>query len=170
MSDLAKGKRSKASGWWGWVAIGALFVLAIAVFIWWIQNRQAFSIQGGDEQLLVLLRSEKQGNYQVRYEGRQPVELQSLQVMLEGRVLHVDVVQVAVVQGDQEVVLAGDGSLPAGREIRLEPGDEFQVRVSFRGQTLGGNYIFGFRIGYQSGERLRTYDLNLEHGFAVFVE
>jgi hypothetical protein len=180
MSQLAKGKQPRtrtSSGWLGWLAIAALVVVAIAVFVWWLQNRQVFEIQGGDEQLLVLLRSDEQGAYQLRYEGRRPVDLQSLQVMLEGQVLHVDVVQVAVAPGDaaegesgQEIVLQGDGTLPAGSEFRLDPGEEFQVLVTFRGQTLGGNYIYGFRIGYQNGNRLRTYELNLNHQYAVFVE
>jgi hypothetical protein len=91
-------------------------------------------------------------------------------VMLAGQVLRVDVRQVAVVHGDQEYVLGGDGRLPEGSELVLEPGEVFDVRVTFRGQSLGGNYLYGFEIGYLDGERERTVQLVLDYDYAIVVE
>ncbi len=125
---------------------------------------------GGDEQLLVLLRKEKDGNYQVRYEGRKPVELQSLRVMLGGQILHVDVKQVAITHNGQEVILEGDGSLPEGSQMVLTPSDEFNVRVTYLGQTLGGNYMYGFRIVYGDDPEADPFDLIAEFEYTIVVE
>jgi hypothetical protein len=125
---------------------------------------------GGDEQLLVLLRNERDGNYQVRYEGREPAELQSLHVMLGGQILHVDVKQVAVVHNGQEVILEGNGTLPEGSQIILAPDDEFDVRATFLGQTLGGNYMYGFRIGFGEDPDAEPFDLVAEFDYAIIVE
>jgi hypothetical protein len=125
---------------------------------------------GGDEQLLVLLRNERDGNYQVRYEGREPAELQSLHVMLGGQILHVDVKQVAVVHNGQEVILEGNGTLPEGSQVILAPDDEFDVRATFLGQTLGGNYMYGFRIGFGEDPDAEPFDLVAEFDYAIIVE
>lgn len=135
-----------------------------------IVNPTPFVHLGGDEQLLVLLRNEKDGNYQVRYEGREPVELQSLHAMLGGQILHVDVKQVAITHNVQEVILEGDGSLPEGSQIILAPNDEFNVRVTYLGQTLGGNYMYGFRIVYGDDPNADPFDLIAEFEYAIVVE
>jgi hypothetical protein len=135
-----------------------------------ILDSSPFEIMGGDEQLVVLLRNDKDGQYQVRYEGRQPTELHSLHVMLGGQVLHVDVVQVVIIQGENEVILEGDATLPEGSQVILEPGEEFDVRVTFRGQSLGGNYMYGFRIVYGDDPEAEPIDVTAEFDYAVIVE
>jgi hypothetical protein len=178
MLDQVKGKKSAKSrsrskglsNLWTWIIIGAALILAVAAFVWWNQSQVPFSLVEGNPQLVVLIRSDRESLYQLRYEGRQPVNLDSLKVMLAGQVLHVDVRQVTLVHGDQEYVLQGDGSLPEGSELVLEPGEQFGVRINFRGQTLGGNYLYGFEIGYRSGERERTVQLVLDFDYAVIVE
>lgn len=153
-----------------WFSFSAVLILIIALTSCSIVNPTPFVILGGDEQLLVLLRSEKDGNYQVRYEGRQPVELQSLHVMLGGQILHVDVKQVVILHNDQEVILEGNGSLPEGSQIILAPGDEFNVQVTYLGQTLGGNYMYGFRIVYGEDPAADPFDLIAEFDYAINVE
>ncbi len=74
-----------------WVTLAAVLILGVVVSSCSIVNPIPFVTLGGDEQLLVLLRNEKDGSYQVRYEGREPAELHSLKVMLGGQILHVDV-------------------------------------------------------------------------------
>ena len=133
-------------------------------------NPDPFVMVGGDEQLLVLLRNEKDGNYQVRYEGREPTELNSLKVMLGGQILHVDVQQVVIVLNDQEIVLEPDGAVPANAQVTLAPEDEFDVRVTYKAQTLGGNYMYGFRIGYGDDPQAEPFDLITEFDYAIIVE
>lgn len=133
-------------------------------------NPNPFIMMGGDEQLLVLLRNENDGHYQVQYDGRNPAELNSLHVMLGGQILHVDIKQVAILHNGQEVILEGNGTLPEGSQLMLNPGDEFEVRVTYIGQTLGGNYMYGFRIGYGDDPQAEPWDLIAEFDFTVIVE
>jgi hypothetical protein len=152
------------------VTLAAVLILGVVLSSCSAVNPIPFVAMGGDEQLLVLLRNDKDGNYQVRYEGREPAELHSLKVMLGGQILHVDVKQVAVVHNDQEVILEGNGSLPEGSQIILAPDDEFDVRVTYLGQTLGGNYMYGFRIGYGDDPEAEPFDLIAEFDYAIIVE
>jgi hypothetical protein len=163
-------KSSTSSFPWAWV-IAALFIIG-AVFLWYWQTseRNVFQIVGGEKSLLVLLRNEKSGEYTLRYVGRKPAQLESLKVMLGGEILHMDVMEVVVNHQGEEYVLSRVGKVPPGTAITLNPGDEFTVRVTFLGQTLGGNYLYGFRLGYSLDGRARTYDLMLEYEYAVFVE
>jgi hypothetical protein len=133
-------------------------------------NPDPFAMVGGDEQLAVLLRNEKDGFYQVRYEGNEPQELQSLVVMLGGQILHVDIARVTIIQGENEVILEGDGTLPEGSQVLLNPDEEFEVRVTYHGQTLGGNYMYGFRIVSGDDPGAEPYDLIAEYDYAVIVE
>jgi hypothetical protein len=153
-----------------WLVISAVVLVGIVVASCSVVNPDPFVMVGGDEQLLVLMRNDKDGYYQVRYEGRQPGELQSLHVMLGGQILHVDVVEVIIMQGENEVVLQGDGRLPEGSQVILEPGEEFEVRVTFHGQTLGGNYMYGFRIVHGDDPQAEPIDLVAEYDFSVIVE
>jgi len=129
-----------------------------------------FVMVDGDEQLLVLLRNTKDGNYRVRYEGRDPTELRSLHVMLGGQILHVDVQQVVIVHNDQEIILEPDGALPPGSQVTLVSGDEFDVIVTYIGRTLGGNYMYGFRMGYGDDPQGEPFDLITEFEYAIIVE
>ncbi len=133
-------------------------------------NPGSFSFVGGDEQLLVLIRNEQDGFYQVRFEGRDPAQLYSLHVMLGGQILHVDVVEVAILQDGQEVILEGDGKVPDGSQVMVEPDEEFEVRVTYRGQTLGGNYMYGFRMVYGDDPLAEPVDLIAEYDYAIIVE
>lgn len=153
-----------------WLVITAALLIAIALPSCSIVNPDPFVISGGDEQLLVLMRNDTDGYYQVRYEGQQPAELYSLHVMLGGQILHVDVVQVAIIQGENEVVLKGDATLPEGSQVILEPGEEFEVRVTYHGQSIGGNYMFGFRIVHGDDPQSEPIDVTAEYDYAVIVE
>ena len=153
-----------------WVPFTAALILIGTLVSCSIVNPTPFVNLGGEEQLLVLLRNEKDGNYQVRYEGREPAELQSLQVMLGGQILQVDVKQVAITHNDQEVILEGDGSLPEGSQIVLAPNDEVNVRVTYLGQTLGDNYMYGFRIVYGDDPKVDPFDLIAEFEYVIVVE
>jgi hypothetical protein len=155
---------------WLWVVLAAVALLATVIYLWRIQSQPMFRLQQGEKSLLVLLRNEDQAAYQVQYTGRRPTELKSLQVMLAGKILHVDVVEVALARPGEELVLLGDGSLPEGRQWLLQPGDTFSVRITFRGQTLGYNYLYGFRMLLASGDQERTYELVLDFDYAIQVE
>ncbi|MGW8226292.1 MAG: hypothetical protein ACWGOY_11190 [Anaerolineales bacterium] len=135
-----------------------------------IINPDSFAMVGGDEQLVVLLRHDQDGHYQVRFEGSKPTQLNSLQVMLGGQILHVDVARVAIIQGDQEVILEGDGTVPEGSQVIFDPDEEFEVRVTYHGQTLGGNYMYGFRMVYGDNPQAEPVDLIAEYQYAVIVE
>ena len=153
-----------------WLVISAALLIGTTLSSCSVVSPDPFAIAGGDEQLLVLMRNDKDGYYQVRYEGRQPAELHSLHVMLGGQVLHVDVVEVAVIQGENEVILNGDATLPEGSQVILEPGEEFEVRVTYHGHTLGGNYMYGFRIVHGDDSQAEPIDLIAEYEFTVIVE
>lgn len=153
-----------------WLVVSVILLLSIPLSACSVVNPDPFAMVGGDEQLLVLLRNDKDGHYQVRYEGRQPTELHSLHVMLGGQILHVDVVQVAIIQGENIVILEGDGKLPEGSQILLAPDEDFEVRVTYHGQTLGGNYMYGFRTVHGDDPQAEPVDLIAEFDYAVIVE
>ena len=153
-----------------WLVVSVILLLSIPLSACSVVNPDPFAMVGGDEQLLVLLRNDKDGHYQVRYEGRQPTELHSLHVMLGGQILHVDVVQVAIIQGENIVILEGDGKLPEGSQIFLAPDEDFEVRVTYHGQTLGGNYMYGFRTVHGDDPQAEPVDLIAEFDYAVIVE
>lgn len=159
------GSRTSAVLWVVVILIAAIMLSACSVL-----NPDKFVMVSGDEQLVVLLRNEKDGHYQVRFEGRGDTELHSLQVMLGGQILHVDVAQVAIVQAGQEVILNGDGTLPEGSQVVFAPDEEFEVRVTFHGQTLGGNYMYGFRMVSGDDLQAEPVDLIAEYDYAVIVE
>lgn len=178
MASQSKGKKTSQSRsgkgvWrnaWLWVLVGVVGVLVIVFFLWQSGNRQKFTLLDGDKQVLVLIRNEEDGTYRLRYEGRAPVDLRSLQVMLGGQILHVDVMQIAVTKGGQEVVLESSGQPPQGQPITLSPGEEFDVRVTFRGESIGGNYLYGFRIGYGAEGSEQLDELIMEYDYAINVE
>jgi hypothetical protein len=150
---------------------GVLVLVAIVALVWQTQTRAAFVLQDGQDQLLVLIRNDASGVYQVQYRGRQPVQLQSIKTMLAGQILHVDVREVAVSKESAEVVLEQPaGALPEGHEISLQPGDVFNIRVTLRGQSIGGNYLYGFRIGYQNGGSEQTFELVMDFDYEIIVE
>ncbi|MEW6716221.1 MAG: hypothetical protein AB1345_01770 [Chloroflexota bacterium] len=155
---------------WGFVVAALFIVVAIIVWYWQTSTQNVFSIEEGNKELVVLLRNEEDGQYTLKYTGKRSAELTSLKVMLGGKIIHADVLEVGLAYQGMEVILNKDGSVPAGNEIMLAPGDVITVRVRFRGQTLGGNYLYGFRVGYALGGRERTYDLLLNMEYIVVVE
>ena len=166
--------RKSVNGMSSWGSLGLAFTAALLIGIALsscsIENPDPFVMVGGDEQLLVLMRNDKDGFYQVRYEGNKPAELHSLHVMLGGQILHVDIVHVVIIQGENEVILNGDGTLPEGSQVIFEPGEEFDVRVTYHGQTLGGNYMYGFRIVHGDDPGVDPIDLVAEYDYTVIVE
>ena len=178
MAILRKEKESIKSGsgrgrgsllWILWVVLGVLVISVIGFLVWRAGNQYAFVLQQGQKDLLVLIREDGQGDYRVKFEGPESVHMKSLHVMLAGQILHVDVKQVTLVFGDQEIVLEPNGSLPAGTDLNLKPGDTFTVHVTFLGQSLGGNYVYGFRIVYETNNNEQTYDLVMNYDYSVVV-
>lgn len=155
---------------WHWVVWGLVVIIGAGIFIWQAQESSKFTFSSQEKQILVLLRTERQAVYQIQYTGRRPVELQSVKVILEGQILHVDVSQVAIQINGNDVVLEGKGNLPAGTHLTLNPGDKLVVKVTYLGQTLGGNYLYGFRIGYGSPEQSKTFDLEIDFDYSIIVE
>ena len=153
-----------------WFLLCIALIMGAVISSCSVTNPTPFVMMGGDEQLVVLLRNDKDGQYQVKYEGRSPAELNSLHVMLGGQILHVDIMQVVIIHNGQEVVLEGNGTLPEGSQVILAPDDELEVRVTYLGQTLGGNYMYGFRIGFGDNLQAEPWDLIAEFDYAVIVE
>jgi hypothetical protein len=117
----------------------------------------------------VLLRNEEQGEYTVQFNGNKPIEIEDLLVMLAPETLHVSVTEVVLVRGDEEVVLEKASEVPEGARFLLQPGDIFVVRVTFLGRTIGGNWLYGFRINYDDGGGVETTELVLGFEYAVVV-
>ena len=155
---------------YAWQALSLVLLFSILLASCSVVNPDPFVMVTGDEQLVVLMRNDKDGFYQVRYEGRQQTQLQSLHVMLGGQILHVDVVEVAIIQNGAEVILKGDMSIPEGSQVIFQPGEEFEVRVTFHGQSLGGNYMYGFRIVHGDDPDAEPVELIAEYDYAVIVE
>lgn len=153
-----------------WIIIGALVVLGLAAVYWWSLSRHSFVLQAGEQEVVILLRNEEEAIYTIRHDARQETDLRSVKVMLAGQILHVDVKQVAVLHAGQEIVLESDGSLPSGTAVPLAPGETFDVKITFVGQTTGGNYLYGFQIGHASGSREAIYELNLDYEYEIIVE
>lgn len=147
-----------------------LIILGVSGYFYFTRSSVRFAMVSGEKSLVVLIRNDEQGVYRVRYEGRQPIDLRSLHVMLAGQILHVDVKQVVISYQGQEITLEPNGKLPAGAMLELAPGAEFDVRVTFLGQSLGGNYMYGFRIGYNRGDREAQYELKAGYDYAIVVE
>jgi hypothetical protein len=155
---------------WMWIVIGAVVVIGLAILYWWSLNRHSFVLQAGEQEVVILLRNEEEAIYTIRHDARQDTDLRSVKVMLAGQILHVDVKQVAVLYAGQEIVLESDGALPSGTALTLAPGETFDVRITFVGQTTGGNYLYGFQIGHASGSRESIYELILEYEYEIIVE
>ena len=155
---------------WIVLAFSAIILLAIALLIWQSNiNNVEFVLVKGDESLLVLLRDEEQGLYTLQYNGSKPIELENLLVMLAPETLHVSVTEVALVRGDEEVVLEKTNIVPDGMQFTLQPGDIFDVRVTFLGRTIGGNWLYGFRINYNDGGGLETTEMVMGFEYAIVV-
>jgi len=151
------------------LGLGLLAVIAVFVFVQ-MQNTTPFVFVAGEEGLVVLLRNQGEGVYTLRYTGQQPAELVNMQVMMAGEILHLDVEQVRLVSNDHDVILE-QNRIPEGQVFTLQPNTTLDVRITFSGQTLGFNYLYGFRIGLQEGERQRTVEIiDPDFRYALIVE
>lgn len=154
-----------------WITVGVLALVALA--FWLVrQNQQAhlFTLERGDDAVVILLRDTEDGVYTVKYNGRQPIEITGIHVMLAGEVLHMDVESVRLEDDTQQVQIE-QNQVPEGQSFQVEPGDTFRVRITFSGQTLGYNYMYGFRLAYSEGGRSGTFDLtDKDFRFLLTVE
>jgi hypothetical protein len=76
---------------------------------------------------------------------------------------------VVLVKGDKEVVLEKTNVIPEGTQLTLQPGDIFDVKITFLGRTIGGNWLYGFRINYNDGGGSETTELVLGFENAIVV-
>lgn len=178
MTDKPQGNKGSRSGspdsskttTWVVLAFSVIILVAIAFFLWQrFSTDVEFTWVKGDEDILVLLRDEEQGEYTVQYNGSKPIELENLLVMLAPETLHVSVVEVVLVHEGEEVVLEKANKVPEGTQFMLQPGDNFDVRVTFLGRTIGGNWLYGFRINYDDGGGSETTELVLGFENAIVV-
>jgi hypothetical protein len=121
-------------------------------------NQVQFDFFAGDEALIVLLREDETGSYQVRYTGNQPAQIRNIQTMIAGEILHVDVEQVRLINQNSEVLLV-DNNVPEGQVFELQPQEEFNIQVTFSGQSIGYNYLHGFRINFDVDNNNTTEDI-----------
>jgi hypothetical protein len=172
MASQSKGKQSSKGQQkipWMWIALGALVVLAVASIIWREQTRQTFILTEGDKTVVVLIRTDDEGYYRLQYVGKKLVEVRSLVVMLRGEILHMDVQQVVIAKDGQEWTLQ-QGKLPSDVHLTLKDGETFDVRVTFHGQSLGRNLLWGFRLGYMSGQIEKSLDVVVDPEYLIAVE
>lgn len=154
----------------GIIVVLILAVIAVAVYLI-IQNtnREAFLLADGDVVVVVLLRNEEEGRYTVEYRGSSPASIKNLQVILAGQILHVDVSRVSLTTENQSVTLQNN-VVPEGEQFLVNPGETFDVIVTYLGQSLGFNYIYGFRINYDEANQNTTIDVTDEDKYIVNVE
>lgn len=141
-----------------------------------MRNQVPFTIQNGDESIVVLLRNTYDGRYTLEYTGNRPARVESLQVMLAGQILYVDVMEVRLIKGE-EVVQVVQNQIIEGEGFELNPKDRFDVQVTFKGQSLAPspsatyNYLYGFRITYNDGSGGRTSDVvDEDYQYVIIVE
>lgn len=78
--------------------------------------------------------------------------------MIAGEILHVDVEQVRVVTDDLDIVL-DDNNVPEGQVLQVNPQDVLEMQVTFSGQSIGYNYLHGFRINFDIENENMTEDV-----------
>jgi hypothetical protein len=126
--------------------------------------RQAFSVLEGEGSLLVLIRSDKQADYLLRYEGDKPAEIQRVQLNYTSGpelALYTDVVEMVLVGGEHEIILDEIGNVPSGKVFELQTGDEFTLRVTYHGQQLGKNRLASFTFTVLSEGKEKIYKVEL---------
>lgn len=153
-----------------WVGLAIVLVLAVAAVTVWRPASSPFSLTKGEVNVMVVLRNTRTAEYTLTYEGKQPVTLERVLPMLQGQTLHMDVKEMEVEAGAQVYPVDNTGGLVAEAPLVLGKGDSFRVRITFLGQSLGVNVLYGFRLGYQEGGQSTTFDLILKDQYTVFVE
>lgn len=156
-----------------WIGIGAAVVLFVVIaFIVSRGNKSPFEMTGGDTNPLVVLRNETTVYYQFEFKGGRPVELTRVipRIQLfQDQVMTVDVQAIALRTADGDIPLK-DGYFPEGESLALQPGDTFEIGVTYLGQELGWNRIYGFKLQYtQAGQSFES-ELELTDDYYVFVE
>ncbi len=156
--------------WIGIAAAVVVIVAAVAGFFAWQANVIPFTMAGGDKQVIVLLRAPHDGAYTLQYTGNASITLKRLLPMIQGPTLNMDVEEVVVIHGGQEYVLDTDGYLPEAANIVLQADDTIDVRISYLGQTIGSNRLYGFRLRYDQNSSLKEVVMELEEYYMVYVE
>lgn len=163
MSNQKSSKKNKGSQVSGSVValiVIVVLVIAGAAYMLYRQNqsKSQYTITDGDKSVLVLLQDTQDATYTARYDGSAPSQINALQVMLAGEILHVDVDSV-MLQSDTQQVTLKNNNVQQGESFTLNPGDEFKVIVTYLGQTIGYNYMYGFRITSTISSRTSTVDV-----------
>lgn len=122
-------------------------------------NRIPFEFSGGDEQVVVLVRNDEIAEYQVTNTGRNSVEITSILVKFAGEILHVTVDQTELRLNDQNIILEKN-NVPEGQVFVVQPGETFNIFTTIKGESIGFNYLSGFRITYQVDGNINTVDVN----------
>ncbi|GEM_PF-2557985 len=160
---------SSSSSKFLWIGVVTLVFIIVAAIVW-RRTASPFEFVGGDESVIVLLRNDYAGNYQVRYIGDEPTTLNRVVPIIESpqRVLYVSIQDVFVVLSGKEIRLETGGYVPEGQTITLQPGETFTIKVVYYGEEIGGHYVYGFRLGYGPGNEIQLIIRDRE--FTVFVE
>lgn len=144
----------------GKLPIFVIFITFTAILIGGCtSNNIPFEFSGGDEQVVVLLRNDEIAEYQVTNKGNNPVEITSVLVKFAGEILHVIVDQTELQFNDQSVVLQKN-DVPEGQNFLVEPGETFNIVTTLKGESIGFNYLSGFRITYKEDGNSNTVDVN----------
>jgi hypothetical protein len=154
---------------WIVVIVGLVIIAVVVYFFVQNLNRESFVLTSGDVAVVVLIRSDETGTYTVEYKGDTPVQIKNLQVILAGQILHVDVTQVNLTTENQNVTLEKN-NVPEGQQFIVNPGETFNIAVTYFGQTIGFNYMYGFRINYDEGDQNLTIDVMDKDKYLVAVE
>lgn len=141
-----------------YLALASLLLLTATILSGCNSSKQPFEFVDGEKAVVVLVRNVDTGSYQVQYNGDQPAQIQNLQAMIAGQILHVDVQSVNLRLGDQAVTLV-DNNVPEGENFVVQPGETLSIDVYYLGQSLGFNYVHGFRITYTTNGQSITMDV-----------
>ncbi|MFN2195441.1 MAG: hypothetical protein ACK2UW_04875 [Anaerolineales bacterium] len=136
--------------------VGMFLFLAFAL-VGCNSKQLPFEFVDGEKAVVVLVRNVDSGTYQVQYNGDQPAQIQNLQTMIAGQILHVDVQSVNLRLGDQAVTLVNN-NVPEGENFVVQPGEILSIDVTYLGQSIGYNYLHGFRITYSANGESITQD------------
>lgn len=152
-----------------WVFLVALVGLVAFMIYQQMQARTTLAFIDGDEAVVVLIRNMDIGTYTLRNDSSQTVRITNVQAMLAGEIIHVDVVESRLSNGAQDLRLS-QGDLPEGENLEVQPGETFDVQLTFLGQTLGFNYVYGFRVTFEDQRGSRVEEVIDEFSYLVVVE